>query len=104
VEDRGMCGAAGHLPAEAVGDRLSIRLWHAQQNVPRHYQHAGCTKAALHGVRLMEMPAQHFHDGIVFQAFERLYGLTLTHDRKTKAGSGCLSVNGNGEGTSGSVF
>jgi len=103
-DDPGISGAAANLTTELVSDGLGIRIWHAQQNVPRHHQHARCAESALHGVRLMEMPAQHFHAGIVFQAFKRLYGLTLTHDREAKAGSGCLSVNGNGAGTAGSVF
>src|SRR5262249_2091216 len=103
-DDPGISGAAANLTAELVSDGLGIRIWHAQQNVPRHHQHARCAKSALHGVRLMEMPAQHFHGGVVFQPFKRLYGLTLTHDREAKTGSGCLSVNGNGAGTAGSVF
>ena len=52
----------------------------------------------------MEMPAQHTHGGIVFQAFERLHGLTVTHDRKTKARAGGLPVHSNGAGTTGPLF
>jgi hypothetical protein len=63
--DPGVASAPANLAAELVSDRLSIRISHAQQNVSRHHQHTGRAKSALHGMRLMEVPAQDFHCGIV---------------------------------------
>jgi hypothetical protein len=52
----------------------------------------------------MEVPAQYFRCGIVVQPFERLHGMTVTHDRKSKASAGGLSVHSDRTGTAGSVF
>ena len=46
-DDSGVSGAAANLTAELLSDRLGIRICHAQQNVPRHHQHARCAKSAL---------------------------------------------------------
>jgi hypothetical protein len=102
--DCGVTGAAANLTAELVSDGLGIRISHPQQNVSRHHQHTGRAKAALEGMRLMEMPAQYLHCGIVVQPFERLHGVTVTHDRKSKARSGGLSVHSDRTGTASSVF
>src|SRR5262249_3257791 len=102
--DAGVASAPANLAAELVSDRLSIRISHAQQNVSRHHQHTGRAKSALHGMRLMEVPAQYVHCGIVLQTFERLHGMTVTHDRKSKARASGLSIHGNGASTAGSVF
>src|SRR5262249_41788288 len=102
--DGGVPGAAANLTAELVSGRPRIRISHPQQDVARHHQHAGRAKPALQGMRLMEMPAQYFHCGIVVQPFERLHGTTVTHDRKSQARAGGLSVHGDRAGTAGSVF
>jgi hypothetical protein len=63
--DSGVPGAAANLTAELVSDCLGIRIRHAQQNVARHHQHTGRAKSALQGMRLMKMPTQYFHCGII---------------------------------------
>jgi hypothetical protein len=102
--DSGVARAPANLAAELVSDRLSIRISDAQQNVSRHHQHTGRAKSALHGMRLMEVPAQYFHCRILLQAFERLHAMTVAHDRKSEARARGLSVHGDRASTAGSMF
>src|SRR5215470_11597153 len=55
-------------------------------------------------MRLMEMPAQDFHRGVVLQPFEGLHGATVTHDRKSKARTRGLSVHSDRAGAACAVF
>ena len=52
----------------------------------------------------VEMPAQHFHRRIVFQAFERLHRTAVAHDRKSQTRAGGLSIHSDRAGATCSVF
>jgi hypothetical protein len=103
-DDSRVPGAATDLTTELAPDRLNIWIMHTQQNVTRHHQHTGRAKSALNAMRLMEMPTQYLHRGIVLQPFKRLHGTAVAHDRKSKARAGGLSIHGDRAGTARSVF
>ena len=75
-----------------------------QQDVARHDQHARRAEAALQGVALVEMLAQHFHRRIVCAALERLNRAAVAHDRKSQARARGLSIHSDRAGAAGAVL